>query len=43
DSMSCQYLVGADVYYKDVVEGAYFVIRNPYAKTTCGCGSSFSV
>jgi len=43
DSMSFQYLVGADVDYKDDVEGAYFVIRNPNAKTTCGCGSSFSV
>ncbi|APC97786.1 iron-sulfur cluster insertion protein ErpA [Francisella frigiditurris] len=43
DSMSFQYLVGADVDYKDDIEGAYFVIRNPNAKTTCGCGSSFSV
>jgi iron-sulfur cluster insertion protein len=43
DSMSFQYLVGADVDYKDDVEGAYFIIRNPNAKTTCGCGSSFSV
>ena len=43
DGMSFQYLVGADVDYKDDIEGAYFVIRNPNAKTTCGCGSSFSV
>ena len=43
DSMSLQYLVGADVDYKDDIEGAYFIIRNPNAKTTCGCGSSFSV
>ena len=43
DSMSFQYLVGADVDYKDDVEGSYFIIRNPNAKTTCGCGSSFSV
>jgi iron-sulfur cluster insertion protein len=43
DSMSFQYLVGADVDYKDDIEGAYFIIRNPNAKTTCGCGSSFSV
>lgn len=43
DSMSFQYLVGADVDYKDDLEGTYFVIRNPNAKTTCGCGSSFSV
>ena len=43
DSMSFQYLVGADVDYKDDIEGAYFIIRNPNAKTTCGCGSSFAV
>lgn len=43
DSMSFQYLIGADVDYKEDVEGAHFVIRNPNAKTTCGCGSSFSV
>lgn len=43
DSISFQYLVGADVDYKDDIDGSYFVIRNPNAKTTCGCGSSFSV
>ena len=43
DSMSYQYLVGAEIDYKDDLEGAQFVIRNPNAQTTCGCGSSFSV
>lgn len=43
DAMSFQYLIGADIDFKDDVEGAHFVIRNPNAKTTCGCGSSFSV
>lgn len=43
DPMSIQYLMGADIDYKDAVEGAQFVIRNPNAGTTCGCGSSFSV
>ncbi|WP_395947081.1 iron-sulfur cluster insertion protein ErpA [Caedibacter taeniospiralis] len=43
DAMSFQYLVGADIDYKEDVEGAHFIIRNPNAKTTCGCGSSFSV
>lgn len=43
DPMSMQYLVGADIDYKETVEGAQFVIRNPNATTTCGCGSSFSV
>jgi iron-sulfur cluster insertion protein len=42
DSMSIQYLAGAEVDYKEDVSGAQFVIRNPNAKTTCGCGSSFS-
>ena len=42
DSLSIQYLQGADIDYKDDVEGARFVISNPNAKTTCGCGSSFS-
>ena len=42
DSMSIQYLAGAEVYYKEEVSGAQFVIRNPNATTTCGCGSSFS-
>lgn len=43
DPMSVQYLMGAEIDYKDGVEGAQFVIRNPNATTTCGCGSSFSV
>ena len=43
DPMSLQYLVGAEIDYKETVEGAQFVIRNPNASTTCGCGSSFSV
>jgi len=43
DPMSFQYLVGAEVDYKEGLEGSQFVIRNPNATTTCGCGSSFSV
>ena len=43
DPMSFQYLVGAEIYYKDDLEGAQFVIRNPNASTTCGCGSSFTI
>lgn len=43
DPMSIQYLVGAEIDYKDDLEGAQFVIRNPNATTTCGCGSSFNV
>ena len=43
DPMSYQYLVGGEIDYTDGVEGAQFVIRNPNATTTCGCGSSFSV
>ena len=43
DPMSYQYLVGAEIDYSEGLEGAQFVIRNPNAKTTCGCGSSFSV
>ncbi|MEK8087021.1 iron-sulfur cluster insertion protein ErpA [Aquabacterium sp. A3] len=43
DAMSLQYLIGAEIDYKDDLEGAQFVIRNPNATTTCGCGSSFSV
>ena len=42
DSMSYQYLVGAEIDYKDDLEGAQFVIKNPNAQSTCGCGSSFS-
>ena len=43
DPMSVQYLMGAEIDYKEDLEGSRFVIRNPNAKTTCGCGSSFSV
>jgi len=42
DPMSFQYLVGAEIDYKEDLSGAQFVIRNPNATTTCGCGSSFS-
>ena len=42
DPMSYQYLVGAEIDYSEGLEGAQFVIRNPNAVTTCGCGSSFS-
>jgi iron-sulfur cluster insertion protein len=43
DPMSYQYLVGAEIDYKDDLDGSQFVIKNPNASTTCGCGSSFSV
>ncbi|HEY0939967.1 MAG TPA: iron-sulfur cluster insertion protein ErpA [Steroidobacter sp.] len=43
DPMSIQYLAGAEIDYKEDIEGAQFVIRNPNASTTCGCGSSFSM
>jgi len=43
DPMSLQYLMGAEVDYTEGLQGAQFVIRNPNASTTCGCGSSFSV
>lgn len=43
DPMSIQYLNGAEVDYSEGLQGAQFVIRNPNASTTCGCGSSFSV
>lgn len=43
DAMSLQYLMGAEIDYKEDLQGAQFVIRNPNAVTTCGCGSSFSV
>ncbi len=42
DPMSYQYLVGAEIDYSEGLEGAQFVIKNPNATTTCGCGSSFS-
>jgi len=43
DSMSMQYMAGATIDYKEDVHGSQFVILNPNAVTTCGCGSSFSV
>ncbi|THF55644.1 iron-sulfur cluster insertion protein ErpA [Pseudothauera rhizosphaerae] len=43
DPMSYQYLVGAEIDYTEGLEGSQFVIRNPNATSTCGCGSSFSV
>ncbi len=42
DPMSYQYLIGAEIDYKEDLEGAQFVIKNPNATSTCGCGSSFS-
>ncbi len=42
DPMSLQYLMGAEIDYSEGLQGAQFVIRNPNASTTCGCGSSFS-
>jgi iron-sulfur cluster insertion protein len=43
DAMSMQYLQGATIDYKEDFEGSNFVIQNPNAETSCGCGSSFSV
>jgi iron-sulfur cluster insertion protein len=43
DSMSMQYLTGAEIDYKEDVMGSQFSIKNPNAQTTCGCGSSFGV
>ena len=43
DAMSMQYLQGASIDYKDDLSGSQFVITNPNAQSTCGCGSSFSV
>lgn len=43
DPMSVLYLMGAEIDFSDGVEGAQFVIRNPNATTTCGCGNSFAV
>jgi len=43
DPMSLQYLAGAEVDYQEGLEGARFIINNPNAKTTCGCGSSFAM
>ncbi|MBI4205723.1 MAG: iron-sulfur cluster insertion protein ErpA [Betaproteobacteria bacterium] len=42
DPMSLQYLAGAEIDYQESIEGAQFVIKNPNATSTCGCGSSFS-
>ena len=42
DPMSVQYLIGAEIDYKEDLQGAQFVIRNPNAQTTCGCGQSFT-
>ena len=42
DALSFQYLSGSEIDYKKDIEGEQFIIRNPNAKTTCGCGSSFS-
>ena len=42
DSMSIQYLQGAEINYVDDISGSQFTIKNPNAETTCGCGSSFS-
>ena len=43
DAMSAQYLAGAEIDYKDDLEGARFLINNPNAASTCGCGASFSI
>lgn len=43
DPMSFQYLVGAEIDYQEGLQGAQFILKNPNARTTCGCGSSFSV
>ena len=43
DSMSMQYLTGAEIDYKEDLQGSTFSIKNPNAQTTCGCGSSFGV
>jgi len=43
DTMSLQYLAGAEIGYEEGLEGSRFVIKNPNATSTCGCGSSFSV
>lgn len=43
DPLSLQYLTGAEIDYREGLQGAQFVIRNPNAATSCGCGSSFSV
>ncbi|ROT95979.1 iron-sulfur cluster insertion protein ErpA [Marinobacter sp. R17] len=43
DPMSYQYLIGATIDYQEGLQGAQFMVQNPNATTTCGCGSSFSI
>lgn len=43
DPLSLQYLAGAEIDYKDDLQGSRFIVNNPNASTTCGCGSSFSI
>jgi iron-sulfur cluster insertion protein len=43
DAMSFQYLIGAEIDYQENLQGAQFIIKNPGATSTCGCGSSFSI
>jgi iron-sulfur cluster insertion protein len=43
DPMSYQYLAGAQVDYREDLQGAQFVVQNPNASSTCGCGNSFSI
>ena len=43
DSLSYQYLIGAEVDYEEGLQGSKFLVQNPNAKSTCGCGSSFSI
>lgn len=43
DALSYQYLVGAEVDFEEGLQGSRFLVRNPNAKSTCGCGSSFSI
>ncbi len=43
DSMSYQYLIGATIDYQEGLQGSQFVVQNPNAASTCGCGSSFSI
>jgi iron-sulfur cluster insertion protein len=43
DAMSYQYLIGAEIDFKQDLQGARFIVSNPNAATTCGCGNSFSI
>lgn len=43
DCMSMQYLHGSEIDYQETLQASQFVVKNPHAKTTCGCGSSFSI